>query len=186
MRFACQSACWRWDCTKSSRASNQFLDILLSSPRNRNLDFRLPLLACHTCRRYRPLPEQFASIPQLIPLPYLVHPTSHPPLGGPSTCALAYSIGTPPFPTTSPSILTPPNSPFRVVACRYNLPPSSNPTLSSSHAARMAVYCLSSSSSACRRELCRCSWAARWMVQWRRARRREKRRGRGVAGWCRW
>lgn len=83
----------------------------------------------------------------------LVHPSSHPFRGGPSVCVLAYSMGIPPFPPSIPPSVCafPPKMPFRTIACRYNLPPSPTPTLSSSQAARIALYCLSSSSSCARR-----------------------------------
>ena len=93
----------------------------------------------------------------------LVHPSSHPPRLGPSVCALAYSIGMPPFPT-SPALcatLGPPNNPFRLIACLYSLPPSPTPNRNSSQAARMALYWRSSSRSRNKRSRCMVSWAAR-------------------------
>ena len=98
-----------------------------------------------------------------------------------STKPLAYSMGTPP---PRSGIL---HVPVFIIAFLNNLPPSPTPTLSSSHAAAIALYCLSNSRSRPVRTLEVYRDQARLMVQCLKERLREKRRGRGVrvAGWWR-
>lgn len=137
-------------------------------------------------------PENISQTPNLAII-YLVHAPFQPALGGLSVCILAYSIG------------TPSQTPFFNIAILYNLPTSLPPSAGSpilarssgvipqssirrraSHACDMLLYWRSSSRSRRRRWEATCERQARWMVQWRRARVREKRRGRGVSGCWRW
>lgn len=124
---------------------------------------------------------------------YRVHSLFHPFLGGLSVCILAYSIG------------NPSQTPFLIIAIRYNLPtslpslggspifarssafmPSASRSRKASQALYMLLYRRESSSSRALRSLDWWSCQARWMVQWRKARRRDHRSGRGVRGCWRW
>ena len=120
------------------------------------------------------LQSLFHPLSQILPSPAPAPPTH-------STIPLEYSIGTPP---PRCGML---QTPVFIIAFLNNRPPSPAPTRSSSHASRMLFHCRSSSSW---REALSLFWKrfhARWMVQWRNARVREKRRGRGVrvVGWWR-
>lgn len=123
--------------------------------------------------RFHSASHTFALLPPPVPPVLPTH----------STSPLAYSIGTP-LPSPCSGIL---HVPVFSILFLNNLPPSPTPTLSSSQAAAIELYCLSNSSSRARRRWEVKSDHARCIVQCRRARLREKRRGRGVrvAGWLR-
>lgn len=157
-----------------SRKTRLSISLFVPTPRL-NTPFSFPALNPHTATPYFHLLHPSSHTLALLPCPNPPVVPTH------SVNGLAYSIGTPP---PLSGIL---QVPVFIMPLRNNLPPSPTPVRSSSLASAMALYWRCSSSSRARRWPWFQSDQARWMVQWRRARLREKRRGRGVrvVGWWR-